>query len=154
APSSWGNQPPHRSLSDRRKNPASSPLRIVPGENGRPIGAIGGVRSKRLTKAIGYKPAPFEPLGVERHADPVVPENLDQVTSFPPKNIQTAGVRIAPELLLTLQRQAVHAAPHVGVADRQPHPHAGGNRDHRRDSALTTAAANSGGTEPSMRTLT
>ena len=38
------------------------------------------------------------------------------------------------------------------MADRQPYPHAGGNRDHRRDSALTTAAANSAGTEPGIRT--
>jgi hypothetical protein len=39
-----------------------------------------------------------------------------------------------------MQRQAVHAAPHVGVADRQPHPNPRGNRDHRPDSALITAA--------------
>ena len=42
----------------------------------------------------------------------------------PLKDVQIAGVRVAPERLLHLQRQAVHAAPHVGVPDRQPHPNA------------------------------
>ena len=32
----------------------------------------------------------------------------------------------------------------MSVANRQPHPHPGGNRDHRPDNALTTAAANPG----------
>ena len=70
------------------------------------------------------------------------------------ENVQIAGMRIAPERLLDLQRQAVHAAPHVGAADRQPHPHAGRDRDHRRVSALTTAAANAAETEPGIRTRT
>src|SRR5713101_3169781 len=61
-------------------------------------------------------------------------------------------MRIALQTLLHLDRQAVHAAPHIGVADRQPHPHPGRNRDHRRDSALTTAAANAAGIEPGIRT--
>jgi hypothetical protein len=38
------------------------------------------------------------------------------------------------------------------VTDRQPHPHTRRNRDHRRDSALTTAAANAAGIEPGIRT--
>ena len=58
----------------------------------------------------------------------------------------------ALQTLLHLDRQAVHAAPHVGVPDRQPHPHTGRNRDHRRDSALTTAAASSAGTDAGIRT--
>src|SRR5438105_12471400 len=81
-----------------------------------------------------------------------MPENLDQVTAFATENIEIAGMRIALQPLLDLQRQAVHAAPHVGVANRQPHPHPGGNRDHRPDSALTTAAANPVGIEAGMRT--
>src|SRR5712691_7124510 len=83
-----------------------------------------------------------------------MPENLDQVTSFPPKNVQIAGMRVALQYLLNLNRQAVHAAPHVGVPDRQPHPHPGRYRDHRRDNALTMAAANSGEIEPGMRART
>jgi hypothetical protein len=49
-------------------------------------------------------------------------------------------VRIALE---RLQGQRVHAAAHVGVASRNPHPHARRNTDHRRAPAAsaTTAAA-------------
>jgi hypothetical protein len=54
---------------------------------------------------------------------PSCQKDFDQVTAFAPENVKIAGVRIALQPLLDLQRQAVHAAPHVGVADRQPHPH-------------------------------
>src|SRR5436305_12412477 len=54
------------------------------------------------------------------------------------EDVEIAGVRIAPERLLHLQRQPVHAAPHVGPADRQPHAHPARNRDHRRASASRT----------------
>jgi len=56
------------------------------------------------------------------------------------EHIEIASMRIAPELLLDLQCQTVHAPPHVRVPDRQPQPNARRNRDHRRDNALTTAA--------------
>src|SRR5215831_17623407 len=59
------------------------------------------------------------------------------------------GIALQP--LLDLQRQTVHAAPHVSVADCQPHPHPRGNWDHRPDNALTTAAANPVGIEAGMR---
>ena len=52
-----------------------------------------------------------------------------------------------------LDRQAVHAAWHVGMTDCQPHPNPRGDRDHR-DSALTTSAANSGGTVRAIRSRT
>jgi len=38
------------------------------------------------------------------------------------------------------------------MADRQPHPHPRGNRDHRSDSALTAAAANPAGVAAGIRT--
>jgi len=80
-----------------------------------------------------------------------MPKDFDQVTAFAAENIKIAGMRIALQPLLDLRRQAVHAAPHVGVADRQPHPHPRGNRDHRPDNALTTAAANPVGIDAGMR---
>src|SRR3954452_9957502 len=70
----------------------------------------------------------------------------------PREYIEIAGMRIAAESLLYLQRQTVHAFPHVGPADRQPHPHPAWNRDHRRASALMTAEARSAGIEAGMRT--
>src|SRR6266446_3076529 len=73
------------------------------------------------------------------------------MTSSASEDVQIAGMRVALQPLLDLQRQAVHAAPHVGVADCQPNPHPRRNRDHRPDSALTTAAANPIGIEAGMR---
>src|SRR3954469_8285196 len=77
-----------------------------------------------------------------------MPKNFDQMTAFATENIKIAGMRIALQPLLDLKRQAVHAAPHVGVADRQPHPYPRGNRDNRPDNALTTAAPIGSGSRP------
>src|SRR4051812_7422021 len=57
--------------------------------------------------------------------------------SAPPEDIEIASMGIAAERLLHLQRQAVHATPHVGVAHRQPDPDARGNRDHPRSADST-----------------
>src|SRR5271165_5662220 len=67
------------------------------------------------------------------------------MTSSPSEDVQIAGMRIALQYFLDLQRQAVHPTPHVGVADCQPNAHPRRDRDHRPDSALTTAAANPAG---------
>src|SRR3954447_9096850 len=65
--------------------------------------------------------------------------DFNQVTSGAPKNVQIAGVRVAAECLLHLQRQPVHTFAHVGSADRQPHPNPRGNRDHRRSRTSSTS---------------
>jgi hypothetical protein len=44
------------------------------------------------------------------------------VTAFAAEHVEVAGMRIVMHHLLNLDRQAVHAASHVGVTDRQPHP--------------------------------
>ena len=107
-----------------------------------------------MRAAVGRRrpdePSALQPLRIQRHAEPVVPEDLDQVTSFAPENIEIARVRIAPQRLLNLQGQA--AAAHVRPADRQPHPHPARNRDHRRSRTVITAAASSGGIHAGMRT--
>src|SRR5437764_1663783 len=72
------------------------------------------------------------------------------MTSSSSEDVQIAGMRIALQYFLDLQRQAVHPAPHVGVADCQPNAHPRRNRDHRPDTALTTAAANPAGIEAGM----
>jgi hypothetical protein len=74
--------------------------------------------------------------------------------AFASEHIEIARMRIAPQPLLDLKRQAIGAAAHIGVADCQPYANTARNRDHRRDSALTTAAANAAGTEPGIRTRT
>src|SRR5882672_3772630 len=86
--------------------------------------------------------AAFQPLGEQAHALAVVPQNLDQPTAPSAKHEKLSAVRIALELLLHQERQAIKASPHVGVARRQPHPHAGRKRDHdRRPFATSTATA-------------
>jgi hypothetical protein len=60
-------------------------------------------------------------------------QNLDQVTALASEYVEIAGMGIALQRFLDLQCQAVHAAPHVGMAGGKPHPHPGGDRDHRRD---------------------
>jgi len=82
--------------------------------------------------------------------DPLVKEFVDSRRGQAIASSEWQHLALQP--LLDLQRQAVHAAPHVGMADRQPHPHPRGNRDHRPDNALTTAAANPVGIEAGMRT--
>jgi len=72
-------------------------------------------------------------------------------SSSPSEDVQIAGMRIALQYFLDLQRQAVHPTPHVGVADCQPNAHPRSDRDHRPDSALTTAAANPTGIKAGMR---
>src|SRR4249920_2228224 len=50
--------------------------------------------------------------------------------------------------LLHLQSQARKAAPHIGMARRQPYPHARGDRNHR--SAFNTADTSKGGADPQI----
>jgi hypothetical protein len=53
-----------------------------------------------------------------------MPQNLDQPASASTKYEQMAIVRVVLERFLHLQRQTVEAAPHVGVASRQPNSRA------------------------------
>jgi hypothetical protein len=153
APSSWGNQPPHRSLSDRRKNPASSPMRIVyMRKRPSPQGAIGGACPKRLTMAIGDETASPQSLHEEAHALGVVPQGLDQITPPTAKDKEMPTMWVTPQYFLDLQSKAVHTASHVGVAGRQPHPHPARERDHRPTSTRSAVAIVLGSTTPEIRT--
>ena len=96
---------------------------------------------------------PLQALGIERHANTIVPQDLAQVATAPPKDIEITSVGIALETLLYLQGQGSHALPHIGMPGRDPDPYARGDRDHRR-SDRRTAAARSGGASAVMRTMT
>src|SRR5258705_10840398 len=80
----------------------------------------------------------LQPFGVERHAETVMPKDLDQVTSGASKDVKITCVGIAPQRFLDLQRQAIHAAPHIGSPDRKPNAHARGKGDHRRSRTSST----------------
>src|SRR3954454_6407712 len=80
----------------------------------------------------------LQPFGVKRHAETVMPKDLDQVASDASEDVKIAAMRIASQRFLNLQRQAVHAAPHVGSPNRKPYPHARGKRNHRRSRTSST----------------
>jgi len=106
---------------------------------------IGELRRRDDNNAIGRrgpdKLAALQPLGVKRHAQTVMPKHLHEVAPASTEHEEITGVRIALQRLLHLQSEAVHATAHVGMARRDPHPHARGNGNHRRGSAFITAAA-------------
>src|SRR5437764_13908536 len=141
----------------RSAPPARTPAqhRVPPVNPIKHIGQLScGDRHRAVSPRRPYKSSALQSFGVERQANPVVPENLDQLTAFAAEHIEIAHVRIALQYLLHLDRQAVHAAAHIGVPDRQPDPHPGRNRDHRRASALMIDAANAAGIDAGIRTRT
>src|ERR1700704_3190292 len=85
--------------------------------------------------------ATLQPLGVKRHAETVMPENLDQLAVLAAEDVEIAAVRITLERFLNRQGQRVHATAHVGMACRDPHPHSRSDRDHRRRPSASTATA-------------
>jgi hypothetical protein len=63
------------------------------------------------------------------------------VTALAAEDEEIARMRVAPETLLHLQRQAVDAAAHIGDTTGEPDAHAGGKGDHRPSSAESTRAS-------------
>ncbi len=71
-----------------------------------------------------HEASSLQALGIERGAQPVVPEDLDQLAALAPEDVKVAGMRVALQRLLDAQGQRVHAAAHVRVTGRDPHSHA------------------------------
>jgi hypothetical protein len=71
----------------------------------------------------------LQPLGIQRHAQTVMPDDLDQIATTASEYEKIAGMGIALQRFLDLECQAIHAASHIGSSDRQPDPHAGRNMD-------------------------
>src|ERR1700681_2107915 len=93
---------------------------------------VGGPRPDEAT--------PLEPLGVKRQPEPIVPKDLDQIASPSSEDVKIAGMGIPTKGFLDLQRQPIHAAPHIGHPGRQPDPDTRRNRDHRRSRTWSTRA--------------
>ena len=58
---------------------------------------------QRHGPALGRRPdetPSLQPLGVERQADAVVPDDLHQATATPPEDVEISAMRIALEVLL------------------------------------------------------
>ena len=66
-----------------------------------------------------------------------MPDHLDQIAAFASKDEQVTRMRIGLQPLLYHQRKPRKAASHVGVAGREPHAHAGRNRNHHAVSSAT-----------------
>src|SRR6202451_2209354 len=62
-----------------------------------------------------------------------------------------ARMRIALQRLLHDQRKPIESLAHVGAPRRKPHPNGRRDRDHRRDSALTTRASAAASTSAPTR---
>src|ERR1700716_1846923 len=55
----------------------------------------------------------LQPFGIERHAETVMPDDLDQIATRASEDKEIACMGIAPQCFLDLQSQAIHASPHV-----------------------------------------
>src|SRR3546814_1076212 len=106
-------------------------LRITPVDHLQHAGHLRGGNGNHAVH--GQRPdvlPALETLGIKRHADTIMPDDLAEVAAASPENIEIASKGIASETLLHLQGQAAHAAPHVRVPRRDPYPNAGGDWDH------------------------
>ena len=137
APSSWGSQSPHRSLSDRRNTWCPHPCGSCPYDVRSAHSARGDVRPKQLTKAIGDEPAALQPFGVERHPQTVMPKNFQQVTAFPAEDVKIANMWIPVQRFLNLQCKTVHSTAHVSCPSGQPDTNTGWRDNHRRSTLIT-----------------
>src|SRR5580693_1941479 len=81
-----------------------------------------------------------------------MPQHLEQGAAAPTKHEQMAVMRIALELLLYQEGEAVEALAHVGVTGCQPNMHPVRNRDHRRRSSTSITRPNASASKsPSTR---
>src|ERR1700732_5580953 len=111
-----------RSLSTRRRWPPAM-TRIAPVDA---FEHVAELRRRDPHRAVSRlwpdETATLQPLGIERHAEAIMPENLDQLSALAAEHVEIAAVSIALEHFLHLQGQRVHAAAHVGAAGGHPHP--------------------------------
>src|SRR6202051_271782 len=92
-----------------------SMTRIAPIDSVEHVGQLRGRDSDYAVRRRWPDEAAFlQPLGVERHAETVMPDDLDQIATRASEDKEIACMGIAPQCFLDLQSQAVHAAPHVG----------------------------------------
>jgi len=81
-----------------------------------------------------------------------MPNHLQKIAAFSPEAEKTTVHGVVLEHLLHAESQARKAAPHVGVASRQPYPHARGIGNHRRSRASTMRRSASTSTPASTMT--
>src|SRR5216684_7022252 len=81
---------------------------------------------------------------------PAVPEqDLDDARPLAPEGEQMARECVLLQRVLNQHRKPIHALPHVGLAQRQVHLHAGRNYHHRVVSRSATCRRTTSGSLPS-----
>src|SRR5665647_210013 len=117
-----------------------------------PIKHIGQLRRRDTKHTIDRRrpdeAALLQSLGVERHAETVMPDDLDQVATRTSEDKEIARMGIALQRFLHLQRQAIHAAPHVRSSNRKPDAHIRRNRYHRRRSSTSSTRCSAAASTP------
>ncbi len=99
-------------------------LRLSVPCSGYPSSAVKNLKGRAFqTHWPGELPGP-QPLQIQPHAVPAVPEDFDQVALLPPEAAYLATLRITAEPPLNLRRQAVHLVGHtLHRADRKGDHH-------------------------------
>ena len=90
----------------------------------------------------------FEPLGEEAQPVSIPEKDLDDLRPLASAGEEMAAERILLQRALNQHRQPVHPLPHVGVAQRQMHLHAGRNDHHRAASRSETWRRTASGSAP------
>src|ERR1700722_15409587 len=62
----------------------------------------------------------LQPFGAKRHAEAVMPDDLDQVATRASDDKEIACMGVRPQPFLAREPQVVHAAPHVLSSGRKP----------------------------------
>ncbi len=83
----------------------------------------------RTSPHVNEETVALQPLGVERHAKPIVSNDLDQLAALAVENDEISTMRVATEGFLHQHGQRVHSAANIDVASRNPSPYAGRNGD-------------------------
>src|SRR3984957_1798423 len=81
-----------------------------------------------------------------------MPSGFYERTGAPTEDEHIASKWITTQPLLHQQCQTLHALAHIGVAGRDPDPHACRDRDHRRSRTLSTRASAAASTPASTMT--
>ena len=102
-------------------------------------------RDRHRSSVLAHRPDELprlEPLDIQRHADPIMPQKFYQIALAAAKAEDLTRMWVAPETLLNSQSQGVHTPPHVRHAASDPDLRARRKRDHDGSSACTSRASN------------
>jgi hypothetical protein len=86
----------------------------------------------------------LETIDIQRHTDPIMPEQLHKITFAAPEAEDFAAMRVTAKPLLHRQRKSGHAPAHIRHSARDPKLRASRKRDHDGSSACTRRVSATG----------